>query len=96
MQIDYWTLDLLSKTTTVKAIVLSKLKKDWKEDIEHTQFIGDAFLKEGKHFLLKVPSVVMPFESNYVINPTHPEHKKISIVSSAPFSFDSRIFQEQR
>lgn len=80
-------------TISVAKVAVSKLKKDWNEDVEHTQFIGDAFLKEGEHLLLQVPSVVVPLEWNYVINPNHKDHRRIKIISTVPFSFDARLFK---
>lgn len=83
----------IPSSISVAKVALSKLKKDWKEDVEHTQFIGDSFLKEGEHLLLQVPSVVVPLEWNYVINPNHKDHRKIRIVSTVPFSFDVRLYK---
>ncbi len=60
--------------------------------VHDTQLIGDLFLKTGTHPLLKVPSAVIQGEYNYLINPRHPESRKISIQAKEPFNFDSRLF----
>jgi RES domain-containing protein len=41
--------------------------------------------------VLQVPAVVMPVESNFLLNPRHPQFARVSIVREEPFSFDSRV-----
>jgi RES domain-containing protein len=53
--------------------------------------IGDRFVAEGRHAFLRVPSVVIPQESNYVINPAHPDFAKSRIGEAIPFPFDERL-----
>jgi RES domain-containing protein len=56
-----------------------------------TQHLGDVFVADQKAAVLQVPSVLVPQEFNYLINPLHPEAKKIKIVSRVPFRFDQRL-----
>ncbi len=70
----------------------SILKKDWFEDWELTCFLGDQFLKNNTHLILKVPSAVVPEEDNYMLNPLHKDFKKIEIKSSKPYGLDNRLF----
>jgi RES domain-containing protein len=42
--------------------------------------------------VLKVPSVVVKDEFNYIINPLHPKSREIKIAEQKPFSFDARLF----
>jgi RES domain-containing protein len=44
-----------------------------------SQAFGDQWLTERAAAVLKVPSVVIPVEFNYVINPLHVDFKKIEI-----------------
>jgi len=69
-----------------------KLKKDWKNDIGYTQWMGDEFIKSGNSLLLKVPSAIIDEENNYVINPKHSDFKKVKIVKVNKFQFDKRLF----
>lgn len=39
-----------------------------------TQALGDAWLRDSGSFALRVPGVVVAFEHNYVINPSHPAY----------------------
>lgn len=50
------------------------------------QRLGDAWLAAGKSAVLRVPSAVVPTESNYLLNPAHPAFKKIKIGPSPPNS----------
>lgn len=81
---------------SIKIAVLktSELPDDW-NSIPHgnsTQLIGDAFIREGKSLVLKVPSVVVPGDYNFLINPLHRDIAKISIITTELFSFDERLF----
>ena len=69
-----------------------KLKKDWKNDIGYTQWMGDEFIKSGNSLLLKVPSAIVDEENNYVINPKHSDFKKVKIIKVNKFQFDKRLF----
>ena len=61
-------------------------------DINHTQAQGEAFIKERKGCLFRVPSVMLPkYEFNVVMNPLHPDAAKIFAVDSQPFRFDPRL-----
>lgn len=66
---------------------------DSKPPILETQYIGDDFVKEKIAAVLKVPSSIVQQEFNYLVNPNHPDSKKISVVLITPFQFDSRFQQ---
>jgi RES domain-containing protein len=70
------------------------LPPDWQADPapESTKAIGDAWVRSGKTTVLKVPSVVVPVEYNYVLNPAHSDFKRIQIGTPEPFYFDSRMW----
>jgi RES domain-containing protein len=53
--------------------------------------IGNQFLKETKHLMMKVPSSVVPEEFNYLLNPFHPDITKAKIKNIHPFNFDNRL-----
>ena len=71
------------------------LPESWasKPPSRQTQYIGDDFVNENSAAVLKVPSYIVPFEYNYLINPSHPQAKLLSVVSMVPLSFDSRFAQ---
>jgi RES domain-containing protein len=55
------------------------------------QEIGSAWFISGKTAILKVPSVLVPQEYNYILNTLHPEFKSIRLVDAEEFNFDSRF-----
>jgi RES domain-containing protein len=59
-----------------------------------SQFVGDNLVKENKFAVLKVPSVVVKGEFNFVLNPKHKDFSLIKILSSEPFPFDRRFFKK--
>lgn len=56
-----------------------------------TQYIGDDFVHSKDAAVLKVPSSIVPPEYNYLINPNHPDSKKIKVISKEPLRFDKRF-----
>lgn len=76
-------------------IDIEELPLNWdsKPPISVTQFIGDDFVLNNQSAVLKVPSSIVPFEFNYLINPTHKDVEKIKVVSTTPINFDERLKQ---
>ena len=66
---------------------------DAKPPIIATQSIGDECVKMNQAAVLKVPSSILPPESNYLINPHHPDAGRITVISVTRFTFDSRFKQ---
>ncbi|MFA5816321.1 MAG: RES family NAD+ phosphorylase [Bacteroidales bacterium] len=58
-----------------------------------TRIIGDQFVKENRHLVLKIPSAVVPGDFNYLINPAHPAMDQVKIVKAEAFEFDERLFR---
>jgi RES domain-containing protein len=79
---------------SVLEVGLKNLPLDWKRVSYKPvlQRIGDSFVQTNEHLILKVPSVVIPAEFNYLINPRHPGFGKVSILNIEPFEFDERLF----
>ena len=56
-----------------------------------TRAIGDRWIKQRRSPVLKVPSVVVPEEFNYPINPAHPDFARIEIGRPVIYRFDPRL-----
>ncbi len=56
-----------------------------------TRDMGTFLLKQNKYPVIKIPSVVIPEEFNYILNPAHPGHNAFSIVEVKDFIYDLRI-----
>jgi RES domain-containing protein len=67
------------------------LLKDDEVPVEY----GTKWLKEKRGLMLKVPSVILPYEYdhefNLILNPLHEDYKKVSVVEVHDFSFDVRL-----
>jgi RES domain-containing protein len=53
--------------------------------------IGSAWVKNNTSAVLGVPSVIIPGESNFLLNINHPNFKKIKIGRPEKFIFDRRM-----
>ena len=80
----------------VKELNISEIPADWKSfpHSHSTQEIGDRFVTADKYLVLKVPSVVVQGDYNYLINPAHKDCGRILIKSIEPFAFDLRLFNK--
>jgi RES domain-containing protein len=80
---------------SIKTVQEKDLPKGWNTFPygSGTQSFGDDFVNENKYCLLRIPSAVTKGDFNILINPAHPEFKKIKILLEEPFPFDNRIFK---
>ena len=71
----------------------SKLPRNWKADPapSKVQTIGDDWTAGGTSAVLRVPSTLVPGESNFLLNPRHPDFRKLRIGKALPFLFDPRF-----
>lgn len=56
-----------------------------------TRRYGDAWVREARSLVLRVPSVVVPMSFNYLINPNHPRYDPRAVTAHGPFVYDKRI-----
>jgi len=57
--------------------------------------IGDSFAADRKIAVLIVPSVLAPSESNWLINPRHPDFRRIRVHPPEDFRYDARFFAQR-
>ena len=55
------------------------------------QSIGDRWFDDGLSAVLEVPSAVIPLESNYLLNPSHPGFSRVGVGAVKDCPFDMRI-----
>ncbi|HYU42847.1 MAG TPA: RES domain-containing protein [Vicinamibacteria bacterium] len=60
------------------------------------QAIGDSWVTYARSAALRVPSVIVPSEFNYVLNPAHPDFARLRIGKALPFPFDTRLSSGRR
>ena len=80
-------------TLILQEVKIEDLPEDWdsKPPGITTQTIGDDFVYQNESAVLKVPSSIVPFEYNYLINPNHPDSKKIKVIGKTSMNFDQRL-----
>jgi len=79
----------------IKVEDITSLPKSWKKQPPHptTKKIGSQWYKSANSAVLSVPAVLVPNSRNFLLNPHHPNFKKIKILPSTPFSFDPRLWK---
>lgn len=71
------------------------LPPDWKGHPAPVELrdIGDSWLDSFGSAVLRVPSAIVPDESNYLINPDHPDFSSVEIGASVLFEIDLRLLR---
>ena len=82
--------DSVSRTS----IAPKQLPENWRRSpaLPELAEIGDRFVRNRRAAILIVPSALAPAESNWLINPQHPEFSRIRLHSVEAFQYDSRFF----
>src|SRR5215218_8031319 len=55
------------------------------------QRIGDEWVRSQRSVALEVPSVIVESESNYLLNPAHPDFSSVVIGEPELFTFDEHL-----
>jgi RES domain-containing protein len=56
-----------------------------------TRELGSRWVADSRSAVLRVPSIVVGGEFNYLLNPRHPDFARLEIGDPQPFSFDPRL-----
>lgn len=91
----YYQIYIPSKKCKIKTIYTKKLPITWRQMPPQysTKNIGTDWVKNNSNAILKVPSIIVPIEYNYLLNPAHPDFKLLNISDPEPFSFDLRLWK---
>jgi len=60
-------------------------------DKQSTVSIGDNWASQSTSLALKVPSIVLPYSCNYLINPNHPDYHDSNVADLGDFNYEQRI-----
>ncbi|MBI5316431.1 MAG: RES domain-containing protein [Nitrospirae bacterium] len=76
-------------------IEVSDLPKNWRSYPvpEELQDFGTAWVASASTAMLVVPSAVIPDERNYLLNPAHPDFKRLRLNRPEAFHFDPRMWK---
>ncbi|WP_018621085.1 RES family NAD+ phosphorylase [Spirosoma luteum] len=78
---------------SIETVPIDALPADWYDfqRYDTCQQLGGEWLQQRRSAVLKVPSAIIPNESNYLLNPAHPDFSRINLVRTDRFVFDPRI-----
>lgn len=78
----------------IHTIDLKTLPKNWRYDPSPAanKKIGDSWIKKGDSPVIQIPSAVIPAGVNFLINPDHPDFRKINYGKPINFFLDERIY----
>lgn len=79
----------------IRSVLISELPVDWRRlsFYGRLQEIGATWYRSSESLLLRVPSVLIPQECNYLINTQHPDFEnRVRMVGVEEFDWDTRLF----
>lgn len=86
----------IPKGLKIERIKIEALPPDWRDIAarEALQTIGTAWARKQSSSVLAAPSVVIPTETNYLLNPLHPDFARIEIGRPQEFITDVRLIKK--
>ena len=77
----------------IESIEVDDLKKNWEQinNFSYCQSMSIKWLDAASTAILRVPTVIIKKEYNYLINPQHPDFKLIKLIGVEDFNFDERF-----
>ena len=86
----------LPRNLKIERVTPDQLPADWRDlgARERLQAIGTDWARRGTSAVLAVPSVVIPTETNYLLNPLHPAFARIEIGKPEEFVTDLRLIRQ--
>ncbi len=72
---------------------IRKLPANWRitPPPAETMGIGDRWVQERRSAVLALPSAISPADTNFLLNPEHPDFKRIRIHPPINYDFDPRL-----
>ncbi len=81
-----------------KEIIMADLPENWREYPAPSKLAesGSNWARANESLLLRVPSVVVQYEFNILINPLHQDMKHVTILQVESYKADKRLFRSER
>ena len=91
----FFRVEIPDDDIAVESLPPHQIPSNWREEPppHETKDVGTAWVHSAPSPVLRVPSVIVPIENNYLLNPRHPDFTKIRIGEPEPFSFDPRVWK---
>jgi RES domain-containing protein len=89
---------VIPESVRVETISVDKLPANWFAAAPPAQLqaLGGGWLERGETAVLKVPSAIVTEEWNSLLNPLHPDFRKIRISAPQAFNFDQRVARSRK
>lgn len=86
---------VVPESLTIENPALRSLPRRWRSEppLPDTMEFGSRWAEARRTVCMRVPSVIIPREGNFMFNPSHPDFKRIVIEPPEPFSFDPRLWK---
>jgi RES domain-containing protein len=80
---------------SIEDVDVSTLPANWRVEPPPAalRLIGDAWIRSSSSISLRVPSVLLPKESNLLINPRHPRFREVQYGAPEKVILDPRFFK---
>lgn len=78
---------------TIAEMADDGIPANWQDDMAWSQGAGTEWLSAGGSALLKVPSAVVPYAHNYLMNPEHEGAGQLTISMAIQVRHDPRILK---
>ena len=85
----------IADEVAIGRVSLRELPREWRTypAPPSLAIIGDRWLHEAHTAVLSVPSVIVPQERNFILNPRQRNFARIAIGRPEPFTFDPRMLR---
>ncbi len=74
-----------------ESVETDDLPGDWLEQPSATRAMGTRWLAENRTALLCVPSAIVPFAFNWLLDPAHADSAGVVVAHVIPMPFDPRL-----
>ena len=90
---DYLAVPATFDTSLVETVALEDLPEGWRSlpPSRATRAWGSRWGRERRSAVLRVPSVVVPEEANYILNPLHADFRAIEVGEARTLEIDPRL-----
>ena len=93
--LNYQLITIYIPDDSILTIPNKSLPEDWNniEPSDSTAMVSSDWLSSNEYLTLRVPSVVVEGEYNYLVNPAHPDFIKVKVLQNEVFNFDNRLLK---
>ena len=88
----HYVVATIPNAVTYEVLNAAELPGWYLESCATSKLFGESWQQQKRSLLLIVPSVVARLESNFLINPEHPEFRQVTTSLHHPIWWDRRLF----